>query len=140
MTTDELVTAFQVPLTTFPSGLVIQRLLLATGAPGDTELASKRCLSLLEATELRAIFLAAYPEFKISDADLLNTASISDIKAVVLPYARVTTKAINELRSNFPDETLNLLKDYLVKESPLYFVVVNTFVVTSMVLIEAGEI
>lgn len=140
MTLDEIVTAFQTPITTFKNGAVIQKVLLDSGAISNPELATRRCLSLLESTELRPIFLSLYPEFKINDALLVDVTSISEMKEALVPYIKITKRAIDELGIQFPLETLDLLKDYLVKESPRYFVIVNIFIVNAMILIEAGEI
>jgi len=140
MTITEIVTAFQTPITTFPNGLVIQKILLSKASSVNTELAANRCLGLLEETELRALLLSLYPSFSFDETTIGDVASITEIKAALVPYQKFIIKAVNELRFKIPSETLELLKDFLVKESPLYYVAVAIFVVTTMVLIEAGEL
>ena len=139
-TTSEIIELFKTPLTTFRQGAVIQKLLLGSAALENETLAATRALSLLENVELRTLFLLTYPCVTISDSDLNSSESLMSIKDVLLPYYRVTGRAITELEANLPLETSNLLRDYLVKESPLYYVAVNIFVVVTMVLIEAGEV
>jgi hypothetical protein len=140
MTIDEITVAFQTHLTGYKHGLVIQKALLSASADNDDALAARRCLSLLESTELRSILLALYPEYKISSTDLNNSNSISEIANTLAPFIKTTKRAITELEATFPLETVDLLRDYLVKESPRYYIAVNIFIVVSMILIEAGEI
>jgi len=140
LTSEELIAKFQVHLTTFKHGLVVQKLLLVVGAPSNEELAAKRSLTLLEETELRTLFLNMFPTIKLAEGEIATVSSVIDIKQGLLPYYRIIKRAIPELSEKIPAETLFLLEDYLVKESPLHFIAVSVFVVTTMVLIEAGEI
>lgn len=140
MTLDEIRIAFQTPLTQFKSGKIIQTILLNTAADSDQDLAAKRCLSLMEGSDLRPLFLATYPTFTISQIDLDASNKIIDIYTTLVPYRRVILRAINELKIQLPDETLNLLQDYLVKESPIDFLNVIIFTIIAMTLYEAGEL
>jgi hypothetical protein len=139
-TLSQIKTAFKTPLTTFKNGAVIQRQLLALCASSDQDLATTRALSLLEATELRTLFLSQYPEVKISVEEKNTSADIKMIHNGLLPFKNISKKAVQELYSKIPKETVDLLVDYLRTESPLYFIAVNTFTVVAMVLIESGEI
>jgi len=139
-TSDEIINLFKTPLTTFNKGAVIQKIILGAAAIGNDTLSAKRALALLEQTELRALFLLIYPHISISKTELGHVESLMYLKNALLPYDKVTVKCIAELEEYIPRETSTLLRDYLVKESPLYYVAVNIFIVVTMVLIEAGEL
>ena len=140
MTDLEIKTALSTPLTTFHNGLVIQKVLLPLASTVTNLIAAERLLAILEGTELRALFLALYPEMKLTPANTTNVNSVSSIQVGILPYRKIIIRAINELSDNLPSETLDLLKDYLIKESPVYFIAVSVFTITAMVLVESGEI
>ena len=140
MTLDEILNIVKTPITTFKNGAVIQKLLLGACALGDETLAAKRALALLENVELRAMFLLMYPNVSLTSEELDNSEELISVKDVLTPYIKIAQRAISELEVNLPLETVALLKDYFVKESPIHFVTVNIFVVVTMTLIEAGEL
>ena len=140
MTTTEIIDLFKTPLTTFKQGSVLQKILLGSCANSNETLSSKRALALLETTELRSLFLLVYPHITLTDLELDDAAELTEIKKALLPYVRVVIRAISELEAHLPIETTNLLRDYLVKESPLHFVTVTIFIVVTMALLEVGEL
>ena len=136
-TTDEIITIFTEPLTTFKHGRILQRSILSAAA-GTEYLAAFRSLSLLQPTELRILFLEIYESVEMDKDTKVLCADIVSISDALKDINKSINKAINELDTFIPRETLDVLKDMLVVASPQYYIVVATFTIISMTLREEG--
>ncbi len=137
-TQEEVVAILQQPITTFKFGRYLQAAILSIAAPNNTELSALRILNVLEPTEYRALFLEEYAPITMSDSEKVASASVSYIGEQLALGSKNVQRALRELKTIVPVETVNLLLNNNVTYSPIHLVTIATFTILAMTLHEEG--
>ena len=95
-----------------------------------------RCAEL--ATEYRELFLEVYAPVIATQVDKSNSNVVTYISSNLLRGKPAIKRALRELATFIPRETITILKNALVDYSPVHVVAVSTFIITAMTLREEG--